>query len=232
MKVGLLADIHGNAQALAAVLDAASAAGVSRLLIAGDFVGYYHEPGRVMALLADWNWDGVRGNHDEMLRGWPERSDADDIRRRYGSGLDVAVAELARDQVDILLRLPQSRDCIVGQRHALLCHGAPWDADMYVYPDAPADLRSRLAAPGRDLTVFGHTHYPVEWSEEPTLVINPGSVGQPRDRKPGACWALWDVDEHKVTLRRETYDMAPVIARAAQCDPDLPFLSTVLTRTH
>ena len=232
MKIGLLADIHGNAHALAAVLDAASAAGVSRLLIAGDFVGYYHEPGRVMALLADWSWDGVRGNHDEMLRGWPERPDRDEIRRRYGSGLEIAATELARNQIDALLSLPVSRECTLDERRALLCHGTPWDADMYVYPDAPADLRRRFVALGRDLTVFGHTHYPVEWSEQPTLVVNPGSVGQPRDRKPGACWAIWDTEDRRVTLRRETYDMAPVIALAAQRDPDLPFLATVLTRTH
>ncbi len=231
MKVGLLADIHGNAYALEAVLNTAAAEGVSRLLIAGDFVGYYHEPGRVMALLASWTWAGVRGNHEEMLQAWINHSNRDATRHRYGSGIETAAAELSADQVKQLLNLPHPLECVVEDRQVLICHGSPWDLDTYVYPDAKLEIRQQFVKSGSDLVVFGHTHYPVVWSEETTRVVNPGSVGQPRDRKPGACWALWDTDSHEVSLRRESYDATSVIAQASARDPNTPYLATVLTRT-
>jgi putative phosphoesterase len=230
MKVGLLADIHGNADALDAVLHAAVAERVERLLIAGDFVGYYHQPRRVLNLLNGWAWDGVRGNHEELLRSWRAGKDREEIRKRYGSGFAVALSELTADEIDLLLDLPHPRECTIDGRRVLLSHGAPWDLDQYVYPDAAFDLRSRMTDPRYDLTVFGHTHYPVLWQDKGVLAVNPGSVGQPRDRKPGACWALWDTASNGVALRREAYDPTRVMALAAQ-NPDIPYLVTVLART-
>ncbi|MCH8855364.1 MAG: flagellar hook-associated protein FlgK [Proteobacteria bacterium] len=66
---------------------------------------------------------------------------------------------------------------------------------------------------------------------EGSIVVNPGSVGQPRDRIPGACWALWDTESHAVELRRETYDASAEIAACRERDPHLPYLADVLTRT-
>ena len=68
MKLALLADIHGNADALEAVLAAARRRGAKRLLCAGDFVGYYYEPARCFELLDAWRLDAVRGNHEDMFR--------------------------------------------------------------------------------------------------------------------------------------------------------------------
>ena len=62
------------------------------------------------------------------------------------------------------------------------------------------------------------------------MVVNPGSVGQPRDRKPGSCWALWDTRRMEVTLRRTAFDTSLVAERARRIDPHLPYLSDVLTR--
>ena len=95
-----------------------------------------------------------------------------------------------------------------------------------------ADVVAKFAAEGQDLVVFGHSHYPVLWREGGCIVVNPGSVGQPRDRRPGACWALWDTASHAVTLHRESYDAAPLIAEARRRDPQLPYLWKVLTRTE
>ena len=70
MKIGLLADIHGNAHALRALLNAAKEKNVEKLLCCGDYVGYYYEPDKVIALLDEWDWDGVSGNHENMLLDW------------------------------------------------------------------------------------------------------------------------------------------------------------------
>lgn len=230
LKVALLADIHGNADALGAVLAAASDSNVDRLLVAGDLVGYYYEAGRVLELLNEWEWDAVGGNHEHLLGRWEAGNDRDAIRAAYGSALSVTLDELGAEQRDMLKGLPAKRDMDIGSRRVRLCHGSPWDRDTYVYPDAKDDVRERFGDAEIDLVVFGHTHYPASWVAGSTLAVNPGSVGQPRDRIPGACWALWNVNRNSVEFKRETYDPANVIAACRHHDPDLPYLEKVLTR--
>jgi predicted phosphodiesterase len=112
----------------------------------------------------------------------------------------------------------------------LLCHGSPWDPDEYVYPDASAEVRERVVAEGQDLVVFGHTHHQLLWDFDLAKAVNPGSVGQRRDRSLGACWASWDTGSNKIVLRREPYDPAKLIAECRQRDPHLPYLADVLER--
>lgn len=230
MKVALLADIHGNAAALESVLMATRAEGAERLLIAGDIVGYYYDIVRVMELLADWDWITVQGNHEDMLARVRSGHAADDVRARYGSAIDRALVELDSMQLDLLTGLPPTRELDIDGHRVLICHGSPWDRDTYVYPDADHDLQARFFETGANLVLFGHTHYPTRWRSGPALAVNPGSVGQPRDRRPGACWALWDTNTNTVSMRREPYDPTPLIAACAVNDPHLSYLSEVLTR--
>lgn len=229
MKIGLLSDIHANVTALDAVLQAAETAGVERLFCCGDFVGYYYQPEAVLDRLDAWLWTGVRGNHEDMLALWLNGEQQAEIASRYGSGIHVA-SGMPKSRIDVLAKLPVQREIEVDGRRALLCHGTPWDTDEYVYPDTDAAIRDRMAAGGQDIVVFGHTHYPVHWQIAGSHVVNPGSVGQPRDRKPGACWAIWDTTSMTIDLRRETYDSSILAAECRRRDPQLPYLADVLTR--
>ena len=231
MKIAILADIHGNGPALEAVLSAARATGVERLLIAGDIVGYYYAAGHVLDHLADWSWVAVRGNHEDMLGDWMANRRRDEIRARYGSGLESACDDLSADQLQMLCNLPPVRTLGIDERQVVLCHGTPTSTDTYIYPDADDDSWSQFFLDDAHMTIYGHTHYPVIQRRDGTSVVNPGSVGQPRDRKPGACWALWDSEADTIELRREAYDPSALIAQCRQRDPDLPYLADVLTRT-
>jgi predicted phosphodiesterase len=183
----------------------------------------------MLALLDQWPWQGIRGNHEAMLERHLDGVDREAIHRRYGSGIAIAaqMPDAARGR---LLGLPPRMELEIDGRRVLLCHGSAWDPDHYVYPDAPEEEIRRMASGGEDLVVFGHSHYPALWRVGGTVIVNPGSVGQPRDRKPGACWAMWDTRSMDVVLRRTAFDTAPVAARARQFDPHLPYLADVLTR--
>lgn len=230
MKVGILSDIHGNADALAAVLSAARASAVDRLIVAGDFVGYYYGIDRVLDLLGDWSYVAVRGNHEDMLAAWLSGQRHEWIRERYGSSLSETQRRLTREQIDGLLTLPPSRTEIFANRTCFICHGSPRSTDEYVYPDADEEKVALMFDQGVDMVVSGHTHHPNIWRRGTVFAVNPGSVGQPRDYRPGACWALWDVDAHEVELRRESYDMSAVLLEAKARDPHLAYLTEVLTR--
>jgi putative phosphoesterase len=229
MRIALLGDIHGNSFALAAVLAAARAARVEKLLITGDFVGYYFWPREVMDMLRDWDIAAVRGNHEDMLvEALSAPASLEKINTDYGSGLNVAIETLTPAQLDWLCQLPHPRSFEFDGRSLLLCHGSPWDVNQYVYPDAKTDLLESCAEPGHDWVVMGHTHYPMVEKVGKTVLVNPGSVGQPRNRIPAAHWAFLDTVSQELSLMTAPYDVAPVVALAAQRHPKLPYLGNVL----
>lgn len=231
MKLALLGDIHGNADALAAVLDGVRREQVNQLLLTGDFVGYYYHPEKALRALEGWVTHAVRGNHEDMLfSAQSNESSAAQYRARYGSGLDMALSCLSETEMDILRDLPVSRVLNLDGKQVLLGHGAPWDTNCYIYQDASDEIWERLASYGCDYIVLGHTHYRYSKHLDNTLVINPGSVGQPRDRQPGAAWALLDTEADTVTFFTEEYELEPLAAEARTRDPHLPYLAEVLTR--
>ncbi len=229
MRVAVLADIHGNAAALRAVLEDVRRQSVERLLVAGDLVGYYYYPDEALDLLAARPFDIVQGNHEGMLAAAiNDTAAADEYRRRYGHGLDAARARLATAALDFLCTLPPRRDLALAGRRIVLCHGSPWDRDQYVYPDAHDDVLARCAEPGADLVVMGHTHYPLLRRVAATLLLNPGAVGQPRDGDPRAAWAVIDLQRMEACLHRTGYPVEAVAALARQYDPGVPYLADVL----
>lgn len=231
MKLALLGDIHGNELALQSVLAEASLSGIGKLLITGDLVGYYYEPLKVLDLLKPWNRNIVRGNHEDMLKkALSDTAFLAKVDMRYGVGLRIAIEQLDEKQLLELCSLPHPQELVVDGCRILLCHGTPWDNDDYVYPDAQAELLERCAVQGYDLVVLGHTHYPMQKKIGETLVVNPGSVGQPRNRQPGAHWAIFDTVSRNIEFRQEQYDSSALVLECKQRNPDLHYLYEVLER--
>ena len=217
--------------ALASVLESAAREAVQMLCLTGDFVGYYYDPARVIQMLEDWRFHAVRGNHEDILFDVLENSGlAPGCRRKYGSGIDHAIRNLEAPELGFLAELPRSLQFDLDGKSILLAHGAPWETDVYVYPDSDEKLWARVASYDADYIVLGHTHYQHARQIAGKLVINPGSVGQPRDRKPGAAWAILETETGALEFRVEAYDSAALVAQAQKNDPDLPYLWTVLTR--
>ena len=232
MIIGLIADIHANANALEAVLKSAREKNVEKLLCCGDYVGYYYEPDKVIALLDEWDWDGISGNHETMLLDWLNEKNRNEIMVKYGSGILIAAKNLTHEAAARLYELPTITKLNIDNYKILLCHGSPWNMDIYIYPDAEKKIIDKMFNhdPDFDVLVYGHTHYPVIWEQNSKKIINPGSVGQPRDRKPGASWVLWDSNTNDVNFFRERYDTNPVIEMCRKYNPDIKYLAEVLVR--
>ncbi len=231
MKLALLADIHGNHYALNAVLNAVKQQDIDTILIAGDFVGYYFWPVEVFKLLEHWNIVAVRGNHDRMLD--KARNNQDFLRKiskKYGSGLNIALDQLDKKTIDWLITLPDSIEYETENGKILLCHGSPFDKDEYVYIDSVGESLGKYASLDLKWVVQGHTHYPMIRKFGDVSVINPGSVGQPRNRQLGAQWALLDTKSGKVDFFCEDYDPIEVIMEVKMRNPEIAYLSEILTR--
>jgi predicted phosphodiesterase len=229
MIVGLIADVHGNDRALEAVLR--DAGDVSWWLFAGDLTGYYPFVEECWALLAGCRLDGVRGNHDEILTRWLDLGEppAPDYRQRYGSALRRARDVLSSSALAALRSWPVRRVEAVGDTLVHMVHGAPWDPlEGRVYPDfVQWDRFDGIEA---DVVLLGHTHYPLVHEVDGRLIVNPGSVGQARDRSGTAAYALLDTSSKQVELRRVPYDPTKLLEDAERHDPDLPYLREVLLR--
>ena len=198
MRVGLISDVHANITALETVLEDMPA--VDRIVHAGDAVGYNAWPAECVETLRDRGIDSVMGNHDRKVA---HRTNFE-RNRMAQAGIQKALADLAGDDLAWIDGLPETLTCCDGR--VQIVHGHPDDPDRYTYPDefAPGLLGDE------DVLVLGHTH--VQHAEQfgEGIVVNPGSVGQPRDNDPRAGYAVVDLDALTVETHRVEYDIDAV----------------------
>ncbi|MFB6173755.1 MAG: metallophosphoesterase [Halobacteriales archaeon] len=208
MRVGVISDLHANEPALEAVL--ADMPAVEGLVCAGDLVGYNPWPGACIAAVREGEIPTVMGNHDRML-----------ARGRNFRGNEMARAGIAHARETVsegdrewLANLPDERLLFEGRVRVV--HGHPENPDHYTYPRefSPALLGDEEAL------VMGHTHVQHHEVYDDGIVMNPGSVGQPRDNDPRAAYAVLDPDRGEVEERRVEYDIEAV--RAAIREAGLP----------
>lgn len=198
MKVGVISDIHGNIVALEAVLDAMPP--VEGLVCAGDVVGYNPWPAECVEELRGRDVPTVMGNHDRAVvtgTGFGFNSMAT-------AGVEYARDELTADQLSWLQSLPEER--LVFDGRVKLVHGHPDDPDRYTYP---GQFDESLLGE-EDVLVMGHTHHQHHEIYPDGIVLNPGSVGQPRDGDPRAAFSVLGLDSLSVTEHRVEYDIERV----------------------
>jgi putative phosphoesterase len=200
MKLGLIADVHGNIAALEAVLT--DMPPVDAVLCAGDVVGYYPHPNQVCDRLRRLGAWVVRGNHDAYVSEHLPFDQAND--RAYRA--TWTRRHLEPGHLAWLKTLPVEIDFKWGGRRVRLRHASPWDEETYLYPDSPAlrDLKLNAA----EILVVGHTHHPLAMHCGEGLLVNPGSIGQPRDWNPLASYAVLELESCAVSHRRVAYDVA------------------------
>lgn len=221
MRYLLLSDIHANLEALEAVLQAAPREQFDGVLVLGDLVGYGASPNEVIARISALQPDAiVRGNHDKVAAGLVE---PDEFTALAAEAARWTYAALTPANRAWLAALPQGPVLVDGSLE--LCHGAPFDEDVYIFDRL--DVLRAFDAARRPICAFGHTHIAsviariadrlevtlpegeatvtVELRDGVRYLINPGSVGQPRDGDPRAAYAILDLGRRSVTLCRAAY---------------------------
>lgn len=199
MKIGLLSDIHANLPALEAVLD--DLPPVDTVVCAGDVVGYNPWPSECVERIRSVASVTVQGNHDRMVD-TPDRYAHNEMAH---AGLEHADTELSAAQREWLRTRPERTEIADSAYRVVHSHPDPAERDSYVYPRDFAGLRPYLD--DHDGLVLGHTHVQHAATVDGRVIVNPGSVGQPRDGDPDAAYAVMDTDRNDVDLRRTAYDV-------------------------
>jgi diadenosine tetraphosphatase ApaH/serine/threonine PP2A family protein phosphatase len=226
MRYLILSDIHANLEALDAALAASDEH--DAVLVLGDLVGYGADPNKVIERVRELPAATiVRGNHDKVGAGLENVESFNHLARQAIAWTAATLTPPNREWLANLSRGPAIIDDFVE-----ICHGSPFDEDVYIFDDL--DARRAIRAQRRPVCFFGHTHVPAVFTFETDLqalgpprgprfrlsleedakyLVNCGAVGQPRDGDPRAAFGVLDADARVLTVLRVAYDVASAQAK-------------------
>ena len=226
MRTLILSDLHANATALETVLEVSKGRWDHSVCL-GDVVGYGPDPNQVTSRLRELGTVTIRGNHDKAVTGIMSSEDFNPVAK---AAVAWTRAQLQPDNFQWLASLPQGPLASDG---IVLVHGAYQDEDEYVF--TPAQALEGLLDSTSSVTFFGHTHHQGGFAHHDSSVevlqirpratepfaalrmeasrhylLNPGSIGQPRDGDSRAAFAIADLDHHVIEFWRVPYDISAV----------------------
>lgn len=232
MKYAVISDIHANVPALAAVLEAAAAAGADRIVCLGDVAGYHTQPAACVRLLRQAGALCVAGNHDRAVIG---AIGTEGFSRQAQRAVIWSRQRLDDSTRNFLAALPLKRsvDGVLVAVHGALhpeagCERVRLDDEV----KRALSFDALVAHPsGARVCAFGHTHRPGVWERrageirrveghtvrlraDAWYLVNPGSVGEPRDEDPRASFLVFDSAACSIRFERVAYDRASVLAKS------------------
>ncbi len=217
MRVILLADVHANWEALLTLQRAEPKP--DAVLFAGDAVGYGPDAANCARWLLAHATAAARGNHDEAIVR-PDRSlktcqvFLPELEEAARETLEFSRATLSRENVEGLARWPLAASANLGGAAFYVTHGSPVDplgGAVNAATCAEAELHSLFDGLTADVIVLGHTHLPAIRRFDGRLIVNPGSLGQPRYGVPDATYAVWD--DGNLQIKHLHYDHEATIGK-------------------
>ncbi len=243
-KRALISDIHGNYEALEAVLSHINDQGINEIICLGDIIGYGPDPVKCLDCVMENCQMTILGNHDQAAIFDPEGFNPIALKAIYWTRdqleLNIGGVEKNNQRWDFIGELPRRHD----EGEVLFVHGSPRDpTNEYVFPEHiyESERMEMLMRRFEKYCFQGHTHIPGIFTEsgkflqpeninhlcplgDEKLMINIGSVGQPRDENRRACYVILDTDEKTVQYHRVDYDYTITIQKIY----DIPELDNML----
>lgn len=206
MKIGIIADIHGNIYGLRAVLKKLE--GVDKIICAGDIVGYYTFVEEVIKEIREKNIYSIIGNHDAAVL---DKISLLKFPQHAQKSLIWTKKNILQQDLDYLSGLSDGfGELMLGGLKIKIFHGSPWDClSGYIYPNY--DNFEKFKEVDADIIALGHTHVAMIKKIYGKIIINPGSCGQSRDTKGYATAAILDTETNDIVFIKEYFDKLKII---------------------
>ena len=231
MRIAILSDIHGNYDALNAVLEECKKYKIEQYLFLGDYVGYYYEPKKVWDRICQLNGVNIKGNHEDLLKdSISSKTLSNQIKEKYGTGHELAKNQLSEEDLEQLYSLPAKRQIQIKKFNFELNHGSPWDQNTYLYPDTAPKIFEKANNPEIDFVLVGHSHYPFIKKLCHSTIINPGSVGQNRQEGGVATWGFMDLEKIVIEIISTKYSVKSLSEKVKILDPGKAYNYSILFR--
>ncbi len=211
MKIAVLSDIHGNYQALEAVVKDIKAQNCEKVLCLGDIAMAGPEPSLVIDFVQkQTNWTVIQGNTDKMIT---EYSDSlyETLKSVFpvmAEALKDDVSIIEKDKIEYLRNLPIQKSLVIEGVKVLLVHGSPRRNNEDILPDMPLEkVEEMVQGVQADLIFCGHTHIPCGYqTNNKKTIVNTGSVGRPMSGDPRACYVIANFKDGGFTIEHRLVD--------------------------
>ena len=217
MKIAIISDIHGNMQALNAVLDDIKEEKCEQIFCLGDLAMAGPEPAKTMdkfrEMINEKHFILIQGNTDEMIANCDNHllHTLEEAMPVMAKALADDVCALSDIQKSFLGSLPKSKELEIDGRKILLVHGSPRRNNENIFPDLPIEqVEEMIAGTDADIIFCGHTHIPCGYQTNTNqTVVNVGSVGRPFSQTPKSCYAILEIINAEFVIRHKqiSYDV-------------------------
>lgn len=214
MRICFFSDIHGNYEALMKMLD--YEVEVAELFVfVGDIFGYFYEQREIIdTFMSMSNLVSIKGNHEKL---YLLHSEIDKLTDKYGSSYKISLTDKQKQYIE---ELPDYVELDIDGKKLGVFHGGPFDyLEQRVYPNSLEDINHILDECQYDYIILGHTHYQLLCESNRTVVINPGSLGQPRDGK-GFSYCLLDTETGVCKHKNVELNISKLIESVEKRDSD------------
>lgn len=229
MRILLISDIHGNKEAL----DAAMSVPHDMVICLGDLADYGPSPSECIDFIMGKNIETVLGNHDAAVGSRIECGCGYKYKHLSIATRDYTWEMTSEKQMDFLRHLPFSIQKEINGLKLYFTHGSPRSNYEYMRPETPDDeLEEMICGIDADVLFIGHSHQPFVRKFKDMLIVNPGSVGQPRDENCKASCAVFNTASGEAELIRFDYDMEKTCRKIKESMPHPEELITILKRGY
>lgn len=230
MKLLLISDLHGNKEALDAILNAAR---YDTIVCMGDLVDYGPDPLAIIDWIRDNKIPTVRGNHDNAVGLHVDCGCGYKYKHLSEATREYTWGQITEEDEEFLMSLPVNLDVTFDGLAVKAIHGSPQSFFDYIYPDTPADkIGAWLGDLTCDFLFAGHTHVPMIMKQPRLTILNPGSVGQPRDGDRRASCMIFDTVTRKPEIIRIDYDIDRTCDKIRKSMPHAEELIAILKRGY
>ena len=229
MRLLIISDIHGNKEAMDAVL----AVSHDEAICLGDIVDYGPSPGECIDVLLDQKIPTIMGNHDNAVAFRMDCGCGYAYKHLFQSTREYTWNILNTTQLEFLRELPMDLRREENGRKLYFTHGSPLSFYDYIKPDTSEDtIKEFIKGVDAEFIFVGHSHLPFVRKVADVTLVNPGSVGQPRDGDTRASCAVFDIDTFQAEIIRVEYDMEAVFDKIRQNMPNADELISILERSY